>query len=225
MSDGKRDPTDADIDAIMNDVDEDEDGQINAREFAKWYSKSLDIIMKRVRRDFDITDETNDGFIPVNKIRALLERLDAKPIEKAEALCRKNVKISVRGQPPHPQIEEIKREHFLDWYVRSEFMHMFVEKNRESLSSRDLVGDFMGAHDDDDDDEDNPVDLSFPEGWKERIIYIALAPLTYSMYYTLPDVRDASWKSYYILTFWARLFGSVCTPISWYGGSRLSVEL
>ena len=79
---------------------------------------------------------------------------------------------------------------------------MFVEKNRESLSSRDLVGDFMGAHDDDDDDdEDNPVDLSFPEGWKERIIYIALAPLTYSMYYTLPDVRDASWKSYYMLTF------------------------
>ena len=37
MSDGKRDPTDADIDAIMNDVDEDKDGQINAREFAKWY--------------------------------------------------------------------------------------------------------------------------------------------------------------------------------------------
>ncbi len=77
---------------------------------------------------------------------------------------------------------------------------MFVEKNRERLSSRDLVGDFMGTHDDDD-DEDNPVDLSFPEGWKERIIYIALAPLTYSMYYTLPDVRDASWKSYYMLTF------------------------
>ena len=76
MSDGKRDPTDADIDAIMDDVDEDKDGQINAREFAKWYSKSLDIIMKRVRRDFDITDETHTH-IPVNKIRALLERLDA----------------------------------------------------------------------------------------------------------------------------------------------------
>ena len=46
-------------------------------------------------------------------------------------LCRENVKISVRGQPPHPQIEEIKREHFLDWYVRSEFMHMFVEKTEK----------------------------------------------------------------------------------------------
>ena len=38
------------IDAIMEDVDEDKDGQINAREFARWYSKSLDIIMKRVRK-------------------------------------------------------------------------------------------------------------------------------------------------------------------------------
>ena len=37
MSDGKREPTDADIDAIMDDVDEDKDGQINAREFARWY--------------------------------------------------------------------------------------------------------------------------------------------------------------------------------------------
>ena len=59
----------------------------------------------------------------------------------------------------------------------------------------------MAVQDNDDDDEDSPVDLTFPSGWKERTIYIALAPLTYSMYYTLPDVRDASWKSYYMLTF------------------------
>lgn len=36
---------------------------------------------------------------------------------------------------------------------------------------------------------EEPLDISWPKGWRKRVTYILLAPLVYVLYFTLPDVR------------------------------------
>ena len=38
-------------------------------------------------------------------------------------------------------------------------------------------------------DDDEPIDLSWPEGWKNQLFYIVKAPVLIPMYYTCLDVR------------------------------------
>lgn len=38
-------------------------------------------------------------------------------------------------------------------------------------------------------DKDEPLDVSWPNSWRKRITYIALAPIIFPLWLTLPDVR------------------------------------
>ena len=51
-------PTDQEVAAVIDEIDEDGDKKINAREFARWYYTSTERIMRQVQHDFDLTDET-----------------------------------------------------------------------------------------------------------------------------------------------------------------------
>lgn len=55
--------------------------------------------------------------------------------------------------------------------------------------------------DGDQDDDDGPMDLEWPSTLSKQISYLILAPLTFFLYYTIPDVRREGWKGYYALTF------------------------
>ena len=48
-------------------------------------------------------------------------------------------------------------------------------------------------------DDSDPIDLSWPDRWKDRIIYIIKAPLLFPMYYTALDCRRPVSFSYYSL--------------------------
>ena len=39
------------------------------------------------------------------------------------------------------------------------------------------------------DDESEPIDLSWPSGWKDRIVYVIRAPVVFCMYYTAQDIK------------------------------------
>lgn len=54
-------------------------------------------------------------------------------------------------------------------------------------------------------EEEEPLDLSWPSGWRSRISYIILAPLVFPMWITLPDVRRQDKKKW----FWCSFFGSI----------------
>jgi len=58
---------------------------------------------------------------------------------------------------------------------------------------------------DDDDDENKPIDLSWPDTWKKRINYIIVFPLIMPMWITMPDVRTARGKRFFMISF----FGSI----------------
>ncbi|KAK5968903.1 Sodium/potassium/calcium exchanger 2 [Trichostrongylus colubriformis] len=59
--------------------------------------------------------------------------------------------------------------------------------------------------------EEQPLDLSWPETPLKRVIYVLLAPITFPLSVTLPDVRKPSWKPWFAVTFigsvlWIALF-------------------
>merc|ERR1719506_679527 len=65
---------------------------------------------------------------------------------------------------------------------------------------QDKIKEMKQAAEEEEDDQE-PLDLTFPKGTKERFIYLILSPLTYSLAYTVPDVRNPARKKYFMLTF------------------------
>ena len=59
-------------------------------------------------------------------------------------------------------------------------------------------------------EEAEPLDMSFPSGCKDRVTYILLFPIMFSLWMTLPDVRKESNEKFFVLTF--------AGSIAWIGG-------
>ena len=78
-------------------------------------------------------------------------------------------------------------------------------KNAAGAADSKEEGKDDGGDDDDSDDDDLPMDLRFPLSSDKRLIYILLAPITYSLYFTIPDVRRESCKKMYVLSFFASI--------------------
>mmetsp|Transcript_13213 Transcript_13213/g.19755 ORF Transcript_13213/g.19755 Transcript_13213/m.19755 type:complete len:629 (-) Transcript_13213:252-2138(-) len=54
---------------------------------------------------------------------------------------------------------------------------------------------------DDEEEDDGPMDLAWPSSTSKRISYVLLAPLTFLLYYTVPDVRREGSRNKFPLTF------------------------
>ncbi|XP_048732813.1 sodium/potassium/calcium exchanger 2-like [Ostrea edulis] len=54
-------------------------------------------------------------------------------------------------------------------------------------------------------EEEEPLDLSWPSGWRSRIMYVFVAPIVFPLWITLPDVRKQEKKKW----FWCSFFGSI----------------
>lgn len=50
-------------------------------------------------------------------------------------------------------------------------------------------------------DESEPIDLSWPSGWKDRLVYIIRAPIMFGMYYSAQDIRIPERRHWYPWTF------------------------
>lgn len=69
------------------------------------------------------------------------------------------------------------------------------------IKQNSLMKDDASEQEDGSDSEDGPLDLKFPQSPWKRFTYILLAPITYSFYYTIPDVRRPGYENYYVLGF------------------------
>jgi sodium/potassium/calcium exchanger 2 len=54
---------------------------------------------------------------------------------------------------------------------------------------------------DDGEEENQPLDLSWPDNWRERITYILFLPIIIPLWLTLPDTRKESARKFFIITF------------------------
>ncbi|XP_072166717.1 sodium/potassium/calcium exchanger 2-like [Diadema setosum] len=53
---------------------------------------------------------------------------------------------------------------------------------------------------------EEPLDISWPSGWRKQVTYVLLAPLVYLLYFTLPDVRKPGSRKWYPVTFSGSIF-------------------
>ncbi|XP_041364487.1 sodium/potassium/calcium exchanger 2-like isoform X2 [Gigantopelta aegis] len=85
------------------------------------------------------------------------------------------------------------------------------QQNGDALR-RDDSDDAAAADDGDDasiesderpelEEEEKPIDLSWPDSHKKRITYIIVAPIMFSLWFTLPDVRVPKKKKWFYVTF------------------------
>mmetsp|Transcript_13809 Transcript_13809/g.19172 ORF Transcript_13809/g.19172 Transcript_13809/m.19172 type:complete len:533 (-) Transcript_13809:960-2558(-) len=75
-----------------------------------------------------------------------------------------------------------------------------VEDDKERLMTGSQK-QIENANDSEDDDDDGPMDLEWPSTLPKKISYVLLAPLTFLLYYTIPDVRREGYDKYFIVTF------------------------
>lgn len=75
------------------------------------------------------------------------------------------------------------------------------------LSSHQQLVDVESAREAALDDESEPIDLSWPSGWKDRIVYIIRAPVVFCMYYTAQDIKRPGKRYLYLWCFvWSMLW-------------------
>ncbi|CAD5205735.1 unnamed protein product [Bursaphelenchus okinawaensis] len=51
------------------------------------------------------------------------------------------------------------------------------------------------------DEDEQPLDITWPETFQKRVVYVFLAPILYVLWLTIPDVRRPDRKNYYAVTF------------------------
>lgn len=115
-----------------------------------------------------------------DEIKALFKKISPHLEDQIEIVELDKLLQSLDATPTKEQMQSIYRDltvvdgcigygDFAQWYEDSIFYRV--------------------APDYDSDDDDEFVDLTWPMGWRQRCLYVFLMPLTWTLFYTVPDVR------------------------------------
>jgi len=178
------DVNDEEVDSCYSELDEDGNGKIDFAEFRNWYMRSETKIKKDVTALFNKFDHNGDGNISVDELEELVKACngDSSPPPTAEEVesARKLLDANGDGQ--------ISEEEFMNWYQSSKFFET-KKANMEDQVDRDEK------------EEDEGISLAFPSSWKGRMWYMIVAPIMFSLYFTVPDVRKKRWTNWWPLAF------------------------
>jgi len=172
--------TDAQVNEALRDIDTNHDACISLDEFRAWYDKSEHRVRAEVKEIFDEIDSEGSGAIWKSNIAALIEKLGGDTGDEAIAKVWKEAAGSADAK-------ELDFNSFQTWYESS---MLFEQRIKEAKVAAD-----------EEEEQQEPLDLSFPKDAKGRIMYLLLMPLTYTLAFTVPDVRDERRKKYYLVTF------------------------
>merc|ERR1719150_323749 len=164
---------------------------IDLSEFQSWYLRSETKIKKDVTGLFKRFDKNGDGNIELKELESLITACNGEdapaPTEEDVETARKELDANEDGL--------ISREEFMDWYKKS----LFFEKKKESM--KEVVD--KQEHEE---EEEEGISLEFPQSWKGRIFYVITAPIMFSLYFTVPDMRKPKWKPYWPIAFAMSIF-------------------
>jgi K+-dependent Na+/Ca+ exchanger-like protein len=180
--------SDAQVNEALRDIDTNSDSQISLEEFRAWYDVSEHRVRAEAKELFDQIDVEKSGSIWRSNIVQLIEKLGGDTSEEAV----NKLWTEAAGSS---DAKELEFEAFGTWYESS---MLFQDKIKEMKQAAE-----------EEEEEHEPLDLTFPKGTKERIIYLLLSPLTFSLAYTVPDVRNPARKKWFMVTF--------CLAIMWVG--------
>lgn len=143
--------------------------QISEDEFTKWYIKSEERILSKVRPIFDEFDVDKNGSIDRDEVRALLKKLEPNVTEA-------DVDEALKAMYKSGSTEEITFEEFSNWYVHS----MIYTKQQQELEKQI------------EEDENGVCEALHPpkgEGVFAWFKYLLVLPLVACLTFTIPDVR------------------------------------
>eukprot|EP00294_Goniomonas_avonlea_P008300 CAMPEP_0114557390 /NCGR_PEP_ID=MMETSP0114-20121206/9806_1 /TAXON_ID=31324 /ORGANISM="Goniomonas sp, Strain m" /LENGTH=695 /DNA_ID=CAMNT_0001742677 /DNA_START=47 /DNA_END=2134 /DNA_ORIENTATION=- len=168
-------PSDEDVQRTMQSIDLDKDGQINFQEFSHWYAASEDRVKIELLQAFNKYDKDSSGFIDARELKALLEEMHGTVGDDLVSEVMTQLDKDGDGQ--------LSRSEFEEWYCHTEF---FFHRKQEV---------------EDEAEEAEGLSLAWPTSPRARVMYLFLAPITFSLYYSLPNVRKPEWRNFYAWSF------------------------
>ena len=143
--------------------------QICEEEFSKWYVKSEERILSKVKPIFDTFDVDKSGTIDRDEVRQLLRTLEPSVTEE-------DVDDAIKSMYKSGSTEEITYEEFTDWYV-----HSIIYTKQQAKIEKEMEEAAEGVC----------AALTPPRGegifaWMK---YLLVLPLVACLTFTVPDVR------------------------------------
>eukprot|EP00484_Ammonia_sp_Unknown_P000943 CAMPEP_0197021402 /NCGR_PEP_ID=MMETSP1384-20130603/2264_1 /TAXON_ID=29189 /ORGANISM="Ammonia sp." /LENGTH=705 /DNA_ID=CAMNT_0042449215 /DNA_START=122 /DNA_END=2236 /DNA_ORIENTATION=- len=166
-------------------IDADGNGEISFKEFETWYLSSKLRITTDVKKIFHQFDDNGDGHIDCDELRVLLETMN----DGEKEITDEDVERAMKELGKHDvQKDKISEQEFIDWYSGTAYFEQKQMKRQATVTTVE-------------EEEAEGIDLSFPEGTFQRIMYVVTAPIMFTLYYTLPDVQKEARKYLWPLTF------------------------
>eukprot|EP00581_Thalassiosira_minuscula_P007373 CAMPEP_0183703928 /NCGR_PEP_ID=MMETSP0737-20130205/1464_1 /TAXON_ID=385413 /ORGANISM="Thalassiosira miniscula, Strain CCMP1093" /LENGTH=806 /DNA_ID=CAMNT_0025930733 /DNA_START=258 /DNA_END=2675 /DNA_ORIENTATION=- len=193
---------------VFSNLDLDGDGTICEEEFSKWYIKSEERILSKVKPIFDAFDTNKSGTIDRDELKELLRTLEPRVTEA-------DVDDAISAMCRNGSTEEITYEEFADWYV-----HSIIYTRQQTLIEKKIEEEAQGACE----------ALSPPtgEGACAWLKYLLVFPLVAAMTITIPDVRRPGYGKYCYFSFiisivWIGLFSFVMVQCAEIVGNTMGI--
>jgi len=172
------------LDMVMEELDENKDGQITEEDFVKWYVHSEKRISMRTKLVFDFFDTDNSGKITRPNLKKLLKTVE--PTVTDEDVDQAMAAMYMSGSK-----DEISFDEFSNWYVHS----MIYQKRTKRIEE----------------DEEILMDSLYPPEIEEGasctsraityIKYLVVLPIVVVLAFTVPDVRKSGCAKYCYISF------------------------
>lgn len=196
-------PLKEDVDGALADMQLDDTGEVTKEEFIKWYQESEISILKNVKDAYERIDSDNDGRIDAAELNQVLTSINRNDGMSGDEVKEEVTKIMERyGKNVNGEDEKtLPFDSFHDWYVNSELYEAEVKAQEVRNASGTDKSKEAGDGGDEDEEGSEPLDISFPDDLKGRIVYIICFPLMITLVFTVPDVRNEKWKNWYPFSF------------------------
>lgn len=183
--------TEEDLGEVFKSLDLDGNGTISEEEFSKWYLKSEERILSKVKPIFDTLDADKSGTISRDEVRELLRTLEPNVAES-------DVDDAIKAMYKTGSADEITYEEFADWYV-----HSIIYTRQQSLIEKQMEQDAQGVCE--------ALSPPWGEGFFAWLKYVVVLPLVAVLTFTVPDVRRPGYGKWCYLSFtlsiiWIGLF-------------------
>jgi sodium/potassium/calcium exchanger 2 len=162
------------------------------------------MIHNEVIQKFAEIDTNGNGFIDQFELNALMTKLvtsGANTASETSMLSTPEVQQSMWDDATANSADkkQITLEEFKGWFEKSAHYKARVEEKEAAAASAEVeeeAGDAEG--------EGAPLDVSFPAadaGFKTKLSWVVLAPLVFTLHWTVPDVRAEGKKKWFPVAF------------------------
>jgi len=191
------------VEAMMKEMDEDNDGTIEFDEFQAFYMSSR----KRYEHEFLrlLADHGIKDTVDKTQLTEVFTRLEEEVGLEFDI-------VRVQEELGITEDNTITAKALVEFYVNDDNLHTSWRKNASGLEKEAKA-------------EAEGMSLAWPEGARQRVTYIILAPIMYTLAYTVPNCRNPKWQKWFMVSFvvsiiwiaaysylmvwWATVFGIV----------------